>query len=168
MFVRWSQFLWDRLKREPIIVAHLLCIISDLMFYCLCNLRFLRIAHSVLYVVVKRLLLKNQNSKYFSVLSNSFMFAYGLFLKWWLLAHASLAGSTTTIPRTRLCPDILATQFQLWLYTCNNWPETVRRPEVISSTDVDEVITAALNPTQIYCYFCATRHLITPVFYTKP
>ena len=49
VFVRWSQFLWDRLRREPIIVVHLLCIFSDLLFYCLCDPRIKRIALTVLY-----------------------------------------------------------------------------------------------------------------------
>ena len=52
VFVRWSQFLSDRLRREPIIVAHLLCTV---LFCAICVYYVLRFQSRTF--VVKRLLL---------------------------------------------------------------------------------------------------------------
>ena len=44
-------------------------------------------------------------------------------------------GSSAAGSRAHLCSDIAAVRHELWPYTCYNWPEIVRRLDVISTSD---------------------------------
>ena len=75
IFLALFAYLWgsNQLRREPIIVAHLLCILSKLLFYCLCDPSILRIAHAVLSAVIWCLSLsfKKQNLRFVKLSSGS-------------------------------------------------------------------------------------------------
>ena len=73
----------------------------------------------------------------FSVLSNSFTHfsAVCLLTARFFVGGPLAEGSSAAGSRAHLCSDIAAVRHELWPYTCYNWPEIVRRLDVISTSD---------------------------------